>query len=219
MADDTKKIGGTDTTAAAAQSAISKATKNQQIGKDEFLQLLVTQLKNQDPLDPMKSEEFAVNLAQFSQLEQLVSINEKVGKDTSGELSSLAGYLGTEVTYAGDSVHVENNDGGLLKVDLGQDAANIEVQLLSANGAVRDSVSFKDVKAGKQTLSLAGLNVESGDYTIAVKGLGVNGEALTPDVKLAGIVSGFVPGDDPVLMVGGKEIRPSDVTAVNIPKA
>jgi flagellar hook assembly protein FlgD len=48
------------------------------IGKSEFLRLLVAQLKNQDPLNPVKNEEFVAQLATFSSLEQLMSINEAV---------------------------------------------------------------------------------------------------------------------------------------------
>jgi flagellar basal-body rod modification protein FlgD len=46
------------------------------MGKTEFLQLLVAQLKNQDPLDPSDGKEMAAQLAQFSSVEQLVSVND-----------------------------------------------------------------------------------------------------------------------------------------------
>lgn len=55
----------------------SRATN---IDKDAFLQLLVTQLKNQDPTDPQKNEEMIVQLATFSSLEQLTQINQGVTK-------------------------------------------------------------------------------------------------------------------------------------------
>ena len=50
------------------------------IGKSDFLKLLVAQLQNQDPLNPIKNEEFVVQLATFSSLEQLISINDAVSK-------------------------------------------------------------------------------------------------------------------------------------------
>ena len=49
--------------------------KHNQLGKDEFMKLLSAQLKNQDPLDPMKQDKMAAELAQFSSLEQLTNLN------------------------------------------------------------------------------------------------------------------------------------------------
>lgn len=64
---------------AAAQTNDSGTDQNlQNVSKDEFLKLLVAQLQNQDPLDPLKNEEFVVQLATFSSLEQLISINQAV---------------------------------------------------------------------------------------------------------------------------------------------
>ncbi len=67
------------TTAASNQS--TKKTGNvESVTKDEFLQLLVAQLKNQDPMEPIKNENFLAQLASFSSLEQLVSIKDGVNK-------------------------------------------------------------------------------------------------------------------------------------------
>jgi flagellar basal-body rod modification protein FlgD len=54
------------------------------VGKDEFLRLLVAQLQHQDPLNPLKNEEFVAQLATFSSLEQLISINKAVTKLAEG---------------------------------------------------------------------------------------------------------------------------------------
>src|SRR5512147_3235633 len=56
--------------AAAASSAVPTLPASQQLGQNDFLNLLVTQLKNQDPLKPVDNQEFVAQLAQFSQLQQ-----------------------------------------------------------------------------------------------------------------------------------------------------
>ena len=117
MANSTNSLSNLDPSLFSTPSR-TPAKKNDEIGKNEFLQLLVTQLKNQDPMNPMESEQFAVNLAQFSQVEQLVQINDKLGKqDDTGSLSSLASYLGNQVTLSTDKISVEGGDGGLMKLD------------------------------------------------------------------------------------------------------
>ncbi|MCU0618041.1 MAG: hypothetical protein MUD17_13290 [Gemmatimonadaceae bacterium] len=63
---------------AAPTEAKPVTKKNDALGRDEFLQLLVAQMKNQDPLNPMDGQEMAAQLAQFSQVEQLLEIKESM---------------------------------------------------------------------------------------------------------------------------------------------
>ncbi len=215
MADDsTGKVGDS---AAAALSGLTRGSgRNAQIGKDEFLQLLVTQLKNQDPMDPMKSEEFAVNLAQFSQLEQLVSINEKLGESSSQDLSSLAAYLGHEVILGGDKINVANGTGGHLRVDLPTDVRSLNVEIIDDQGKVRDVLRFGEIPAGKHTLNLEGVEARPGSYSYRVSAVGVTGGEFDAEASPAGVVTGFVPGPEPKLIINGQEVSPSEVTEVTL---
>ena len=92
---------------------LTSNNKNEQIGKDEFLKLLVTQLKNQDPEAPMDSKEFAVQLAQFTQVEKLISIDDKLtAQSDASKLGTLAGYLGHQVVLNSSAVQVQGGQGG-----------------------------------------------------------------------------------------------------------
>jgi len=62
----------------ASSSASQAADPTGQLGKDDFLRLLVVQLQNQDPLNPVQNEEYIAQLATFSSLEQLIAIREGV---------------------------------------------------------------------------------------------------------------------------------------------
>jgi flagellar basal-body rod modification protein FlgD len=66
-----------------------------QVNESDFLKLLVTQLKNQDPLNPADNQEFLAQLASFSSLEQLISINQNIAK-MAGSLESSGTVEGNE---------------------------------------------------------------------------------------------------------------------------
>jgi flagellar basal-body rod modification protein FlgD len=65
-------------------TAASAASATATVDKTEFLKLLVAQLQNQDPMHPMDNQEFVAQLATFSSLEQLISINQSVTKLAGG---------------------------------------------------------------------------------------------------------------------------------------
>ena len=75
--------------AAASTASTSNSTvKKSDSGEDAFLKLLVEQLKHQDPLAPQDGAQFVAQLAQFNSLDQLISINEKLGQVLGGQSSS-----------------------------------------------------------------------------------------------------------------------------------
>lgn len=216
MADDTT-INALRNGMGASNASTPTRQRNDAIGRDEFLTLLVTQLKNQDPMNPMENQEFAVQLAQFTQLETLMNIEEKIVPDTSSNMLSLAAYLGNEVTISGNTVHVENGEGGLLKLDLPKDAEALTIQLLNANGVVKESIELGEVASGKHTVVLAELAAANGEYQVKVSARDPHGVVFYPETAVAGIVSGFTPGPEPTLMIGGREVSPNQILAVNIP--
>ncbi|WPP39836.1 flagellar hook capping FlgD N-terminal domain-containing protein [Paenibacillus hunanensis] len=78
------------------------ATKKKDLGKDQFLSILVAQLKNQDPTAPMDNAQFVAQMAQFSSVEQLISINEKMDKMQGSMDTSLGGaseLIGKKITW------------------------------------------------------------------------------------------------------------------------
>jgi flagellar basal-body rod modification protein FlgD len=194
----------------------AKKTKSNEIGQDQFLQLLITQLKNQDPLDPMKNDQFAVDMAQFSQVEQLIGINEKLNKSSSGDLGSLASYLGREVVTKSDSISVSGNDGGRLKINLAGDAASVNIDILNSDGSVKKTIEAGALKKGENSINLKDLQISDGDYKFKVTAKSTNGGEITNKAQVAGIVSGFIPGADPKLLIGSKQISPSEIVRVGV---
>jgi flagellar basal-body rod modification protein FlgD len=82
-----RSVGTTDTTSGTssgngASDAITNAAGGA-MGKDQFVKLLITQMQNQDPMNPMDGKDLAAQLAQFSSVEQLININDKLASLTS----------------------------------------------------------------------------------------------------------------------------------------
>ncbi len=98
--------------------------KQQDMGKDDFLNLLITQLKHQDPTDPMKDKEFIAQMAQFSSLEQMTNMASK--------FSDLAGVLdrGNALNLLGKHVEIREGDrvtSGVVEEVSGQTAPQVKV--------------------------------------------------------------------------------------------
>lgn len=196
--------------------SLTSTSKNEEIGKNEFLTLLVTQLKNQDPEAPMDSKEFAVQLAQFTQVEKLISIDEQMkAQNEASSMGSMAGYLGHHVVLNSQDVVVRDGTGSSMQVDLAQDAGSLKVQLLNSQGTVIGEKEFTDLGSGKHTLSLDGLTVPDGAYaTQVVASSPFGGQTFSPPASTVGLVSGFIPGLNPMLIIDGKEVSLTDVREV-----
>jgi flagellar basal-body rod modification protein FlgD len=91
MAVNFQSVTDSSASGASAAAAASTSSINKDLTKDTFLQLLVAQLKNQDPMNPADGVQFLTQLTQFSQLEQTMQINQQV----TGIQSILAGSQST----------------------------------------------------------------------------------------------------------------------------
>lgn len=77
-------------------------TGNSSLGKDQFLKILITQLQNQDPMQPMEDKEFIAQMAQFSSVEQLMNISTQLTA-LNQNLGSVSGLIGKEVSWLDSS--------------------------------------------------------------------------------------------------------------------
>jgi flagellar basal-body rod modification protein FlgD len=195
---------------------LTSKSKNEQMGKSEFLTLLVTQLKNQDPEAPLDSKEFAVQLAQFTQVEKLISIESMLAaQNSAASAGSMASYLGHNVVLNSSQIDVAAGKASQIQLDLAKSAQQVNVQLVNARGIVVGQKQLGAMQAGKQIVSLSDLGVADGPYTVKVTASNTNGSSPFPVNALAvGLVSGFVPGPDPKLLVGSREIKMADVKEV-----
>ena len=81
------------TTGTTGNTSTTTVTKTTDLGKDDFLKLLVAQLQSQDPLNPMEDKEFISQMAQFTSLEQMKNVSNAV------QITQATAYIGKQVTW------------------------------------------------------------------------------------------------------------------------
>jgi flagellar basal-body rod modification protein FlgD len=135
-------MASVDAVNSATNAVIGSAANNRTIlGKEDFLQLLLAQLQNQDPLEPLKNEDFIAQLAQFSSLEQLFGINQNFSYlqtyAASLNNSQAVGFMGKEIKALGDSLYISadgSNNDGKMYYKMADDAANVTIAIFNSEG-------------------------------------------------------------------------------------
>ncbi len=160
MAIDTSSISGVMTTAQyqAQQAAMPQKTN---MGQTEFLTLFTTQLKNQDPTDPVKNEAFVAQLAQFSQLEATTSMkdsmNGMVASMSNDRMLGAASLMGKQVAVPDGPVMVTDTTVSQGTINLPTGADGIQLQVFNSNGILVRSQIMGAQQPGDVTLSWDGM--------------------------------------------------------------
>ncbi|MCE5264248.1 MAG: flagellar hook assembly protein FlgD [Deltaproteobacteria bacterium] len=209
-------LGQTGTT-----SSSQTATKT--VGKDEFMKLLLAQLKNQDPLNPMDGTDFAAQLAQFSSLEQLTNLNttletQSVNQMTLGYAQSV-NMIGKEVVANAGNTITATGQTASLNYQLASDAQSVTITILDKNGRL--------VKTWDESAKSAGMNhttwdcsgVERGDYTYQVTAKDSFSSAVTAQTLTTGVVSAVHFRSNQILVtVNGREVPLSNIIEIKTPE-
>ncbi|MCP4023622.1 MAG: hypothetical protein GY729_17385 [Desulfobacteraceae bacterium] len=195
------------------------------LGRDTFLTMLVAQLKNQDPLNPMDGTDFSAQLAEFSQLEQLMNLGDSM-QELSAALTDkndvdATGFVGKEISGKVDSLEVSEGvvTGGYYNVTR---AGDIRVSIYDADGTPVRTLYEGQKISGAQSFSWdgknsSGISVADGTYTYSVMANTGSGFAELPNT-ITGLVQGVVYNDGtPFLYVDGALVSPDSLIAVKDP--
>jgi flagellar basal-body rod modification protein FlgD len=208
--------------APAAQTAQAKA--GGQVTRDDFMKLLIAQLQNQDPLSPLDNQEFAVQLAQFNSLEQLVGLNEKLDSLASqqGLVSQFNGaaLIGKQVAGKGNEINLGATGNANLHYDLGANGAKVTVKVFNSAGALVRQIDVGSQKAGVQSAmwdgkNSLGQNAPAGVYSFEVDAVDSAGKSLPVTKQVRGVVSGVnLEGPEPILEIGQLRIPLRAITSI-----
>ncbi|MBK9303277.1 MAG: hypothetical protein IPM94_05145 [bacterium] len=192
--------------------------------KNEFLQLLITQIKNQDPLKPLDNAEFTSQLAQLSTLEQLQAMNDSMTQDLvytqSLNNTMMLGLVGRTAVVEGDQVAVE--DGETAASHLQSEAAGVAtVTVRDESGDVVRTFT-QTVDAGWSELTWDGLDADGqpaadGDYTLSVEVADGEGADVESVVYMSGLVESIrFENNLALLHIAGRDYYASEIARVGI---
>jgi flagellar basal-body rod modification protein FlgD len=163
---------------------------------NNFLSLLMTQLKNQDPTSPLDTNAFTSELVQFSSVEQQVktntSLTQLIQLTQAGEVMQSSAMLGKEVSATSDRIPLQNGSGALQFT--GTSAQPVTISIYSDTGAKirEDTIAAKQ---GQNTWSWngtddSGSSVADGAYKVAVTAANANGTAASVPFTVLGTATG-----------------------------
>lgn len=177
---------------------LSAITGSSTLGKEDFLTLLVAQLQNQDPLNPSDPTEFTAQLAQYSSLEQLMSVNENIeslaGTSQNQQQLSALGLIGREVVVEQGEFQLGDGD-VTLGYQLDAQADRVELHVQDSRGNSLAVIKPTDMTAGSHFVNWDGtdsngLPIAKGDYTLSVLALDADEEGIGNQPLIKGQVTG-----------------------------
>jgi flagellar basal-body rod modification protein FlgD len=221
-------ITSTALTASQSAAAASASSDNQMIASNftTFLQLLTTQLKNQNPLDPLDTNQFTQQLVQFAQVEQQMKSNDQLSSLVSMEKSA---QQTTALAYIGATVVVDGATGSLTN-GLGTwsfnatKPATATVTITDSTGQTAYSGTMA-VNAGNQNFTWDGKGKDGtqwpdGNYTLKVTALDANKQSVAISTEVQAVVKSVdLSQDPPVLSVNGANYTLDKIKRIVLPSS
>lgn len=210
---------GAQPSAAASGNSISAT-------KDQFLKLLLAQLKNQDPLAASDATEFTKQMLQFGQLEQLFNLNDSVGdlneNNNNMMRTQAVGIVGKQIDAKTENIEMTSTSIPQIGFSLDRPAGRVEVSVVDSLGRVVRTLRYDNLSAGSHYQDFDGLNsngtrLSNGVYSLRLTGTGADLSNIPVTPISRGLVNGvdFTSGK-PMLKMGSRLIKMEDLISVNL---
>jgi flagellar basal-body rod modification protein FlgD len=184
----------------ASTQGTGQTSSTGKLDMNAFLTMFLTQLKYQDPTNPLESYELAAQLAQFSSVEKLTEANSNL-VDLQSYLSSLnnaemVGLVGKHVVGQASTLQVSSGKATTADYQLDVPANNVSVKIYDENNALVRTMSMGAQAAGKYQINWdgcndAGKNVSDGLYSFKLEAVDGNGNQLDVTPTISGLVYSF----------------------------
>lgn len=193
------------------------------IGSDDFLLLLMTQLRYQDPLNPIDNAEFTSQLAELSSLERLNSIDSSLENlliyQNSLQNTLAIGLIGKEVEVKGNEVHLK--DKAEINYSLSKNASTVKISIYDSNGRLVREIELKNQPSGDNTYLWDGKDstgnpLPEGNYVVTVNATDPKGQPIEVTTKTRGTVTGLTFENNTTYLVidGNLKVQLGDVKTI-----
>lgn len=213
------------------QIASAQTTQNQRVTLAEdfsqFLSLLTTQLQNQDPLEPLDSNEFTQQLVQFSQVEQQINANQKlddlVALQLNNAITTSLGYVGLDISYISAELAYDGENTTSIKYSLGANAAVSKINIFDEEQNLIQSVDAEKT-GGVHNFEwdgrdLLGNKVPAGTYIVSVDSLDLQEKVIDTTTVVTGRVKGIEQQNGVVYaLVGDRAVATTAILNAQVPK-
>ncbi len=214
----------------AFSASSSLVGKGDELDKEAFLMLMVTQFQYQDPLNPSEDTDYVAQLAQFSSLEQMMNMNESMNSMVDSQNRQIAinaaSFIGKEVVAQGYGISI--TDGVASKVNYGsdEDIASGVVNIFDANNEMVASVKLEATSAGVHEFEWDGRLADgtiapNGVYSFAISAQDANGDTVLTQAQVSGLVTAVsnYEGVQFLMLEDGRVVSLDEVTEILAPGA
>jgi flagellar basal-body rod modification protein FlgD len=191
---------------------------------DTFLQLLTTQLRNQNPLDPLDTNQFTQQLVQFTSVEQQLKTNEFLSAMMASQVSAsnaqAASYIGKTVTSSGSKSELADGK-ATFNFKLEENAKNVTVTIRDVDGNVVYTETG-EMPAGEGQFVWNGVGNDGsrkadGPYSVTIDARDEEGGFVEATTQMTGTVTGVdLTGSEPTLIIGTARVNLSTVMSVRL---
>lgn len=219
-------VTGIEATPTTQNASPTAATGKKNLGKDDFMKLLLAQLKNQDPTSPMDAKDFSAQMAQFTSVEQMLNVNQNLQKLQDGQTAlntaNAVNLIGKTIDSPGNSINLVKNQAQTLNYSLLKDASLVSIDIFDPSGQKVTTLTEGSKSADKNHATWSGIDgngnqMESGKYTFSVKAIDTDGNAMEASTYASGLVSDVVfEGGKSYAIVNGNKIPASEISRVGL---
>jgi flagellar basal-body rod modification protein FlgD len=214
---------GSATAAANTTSQANSAQKTLASNFDTFLSLLTTQLKNQDPLAPMDSNQFTQQLVQFSQVEQQINSNKNleslIALTKSQTTTNAVSYLGRKLTLTDGTAALIDGQ-AKWTYTLPNTANTAKLVVADSKGRILYTADAETTRGAHDFAwdgkDAGGVAVPAGTYKLKIVAEGADGSEIDSDVSSQGTIGEVdLSGTEPVLLIGPMRVPLSQATHIS----